>query len=309
MGTSDFALPSLKKLITSGHEIIGVVSQPDKQRGRGRRITPTPVKEIAMQSGLELFQTVNIKSPESIARIKQWRPELIVVVSYGQIIPPEILECPRHGCINVHASLLPHYRGAAPIQRALMDGVKSSGITIMYMDEGLDTGNIIIQDTIAIDDQITHGELEEILADKGADLLLRVVNRLEQEEKLPALLQDESQASYAARISKEDEIIDWHNAAHVIHNQIRALNPEPGAYSYIDGAKVKIFTTRVISEAGSGVIAEIVKVDKRFFQVQTGEGVLEILEVQRAGKKRMPSSEFLRGFTLHPGVLMGSKEG
>lgn len=309
MGTSHFAIPSLKALIASEHEIAGVVSQPDKQRGRGRKVTPTPVKEIAEQYKLELLQTANIKTPESIKRIKQWKPELIIVVSYGQIIPLSILEYPRHGCINVHASLLPRYRGAAPVQRALMDGIKSSGITIMFMDEGLDTGDIIMQEAIAVDDNINHGELEKILADMGADLLLQVVDRLVQGEKLPRVVQDDSQASYAARISKEDEIINWSEPAYAIHNRIRALNPQPGAYSYINGTKVKIFASKVRSEAGSGVIAEVIEVDKNTFQVQTGQGVLEILEIQKAGKKRMPTSEFLKGFTLHPGVLLGSKEG
>ncbi|ABI68540.1 methionyl-tRNA formyltransferase [Syntrophomonas wolfei] len=309
MGTSHFAIPSLKALIASEHEIAGVVSQPDKQRGRGRKVTPTPVKEIAEQYKLELLQTANIKTPESIKRIKQWKPELIIVVSYGQIIPLSILEYPRHGCINVHASLLPRYRGAAPVQRALMDGIKSSGITIMFMDEGLDTGDIIMQEAIAVDDNINHGELEKILADMGADLLLQVVDRLVQGEKLPRVVQDDSQASYAARISKEDEIINWSEPAYAIHNRIRALNPQPGAYSYINGTKVKIFASKVRSEAGSGVIAEVIEVDKNTFQVQTGEGILEVLEIQKAGKKRMPTSEFLKGFTLHPGVLLGSKEG
>ncbi len=309
MGTSHFAIPSLKALIASEHEIVGVVSQPDKQRGRGRKVTPTPVKEIAEQHKLELFQTANIKTPESIERIKQWKAELIVVVSYGQIIPLPILEYPRHGCINVHASLLPRYRGAAPVQRALMDGIKSSGVTIMFMDEGLDTGDIIMQEAIAVDENINHGELEKILADKGADLLLQVVNRLAQGKKLSRVVQDDSQASYAARISKEDEIINWSESAYSIHNRIRALNPQPGAYSYINGTKVKIFASKVRSEAGSGVIAEVIEVDKNTFQVQTGQGVLEILEIQKAGKKRMPTSEFLKGFPLQPGVLLGPKEG
>ncbi|WP_061215103.1 methionyl-tRNA formyltransferase [Syntrophomonas wolfei] len=309
MGTSHFAIPSLKALIASEHEIAGVVSQPDKQRGRGRKVTPTPVKEIAEQYKLELLQTANIKSPESIERIKQWKAELIIVVSYGQIIPLPILEYPRHGCINVHASLLPRYRGAAPVQRALMDGIKSSGVTIMFMDEGLDTGDIIQQEAITVDDNLNHGELEKILADRGADLLLQVVDRLAQGEKLPRVLQDDSQASYAARISKEDEIINWSEPAYAIHNRIRALNPQPGAYSYINGTKVKIFASKVRSEAGSGVIAEVIKVDKNTFQVQTGEGILEVLEIQKAGKKRMPTSEFLKGFPLEPGVLLGPKEG
>ncbi|MDD4625859.1 MAG: methionyl-tRNA formyltransferase [Syntrophomonas sp.] len=309
MGTSHFALPSLKALIASEHEIAGVVSQPDKPRGRGRKVAPTPVKEIADLNELELYQTLNIKTQDSIVRIKLWKPELIVVVSYGQIIPLPILEYPRYGCINVHASLLPRYRGAAPVQRALMDGEKNSGVSIMYMDEGLDTGDIIMQKAIAVDDNINHGELEKILAEKGADLLLQVVNRLAQEGKVPRVVQDDNQANYAARISKEDEIINWSESASAIHNRIRALNPEPGAYSYINGTKVKIFASKVRSEAGSGVIAEVIEVDKSTFKVQTGEGILEVLEIQKEGKKRMPTSEFLKGFTLHPGVLLGSKEG
>lgn len=309
MGTSKFALPSLKTLIASGYGIKGVVSQPDKPRGRGHKSTPTPVKELALQHNLELFQTANIKTDESIERIKQWQPELIIVVSYGQIIPPALLAYPRHGCINVHASLLPHYRGAAPVQRALMDGVKSTGVTIMFMDKGLDTGDIILQGEVAVDAGINHGELEEILAGEGADLLLQAVRRLAKGEKLPSLPQDGSQASYAARISKEDEIINWAHTANSINNHIRALNPQPGAYSCINGTKVKIFAGRVINKAGSGVIGEVIKVEKDAFQVQTGEGILEISELQRPGKKRMAASEFLKGFMLHPGNLLGAEEG
>ncbi len=309
MGTSEFALPSLKSIINSKHEIVGVVSQPDKQRGRGRKLTSTPVKELTLKYGLDLFQPVNIKTPESIERIKQWQPELIVVASYGQIIPPALLEYPQYGCINVHASLLPRYRGAAPVQRALMDGIKSSGVTIMFMDEGLDTGDIILQDEVAVDGDISHGELEETLAHKGADLILQVVNRLARGEKLPRLHQDNNQASYAARISKEDEIINWAEPASSIYNHIRALNPRPGAHTYIKGTKMKVFSGKVINIVGGGVVGEVISVKKDAFQVQTGDGILEITEVQRAGKKRMTTSEFLRGFTLYPGDLLGAKEG
>lgn len=303
MGTSIFAVASLESLIASHHQVVGVVSQPDRPRGRGKRISPTPVKEMAEQHGIPVYQPGKIKSPEAIQQIKLWQPDLIVVVSYGQIIPPEILHLPALGCINVHASLLPRYRGAAPIQRALMEGEKISGITTMFMDEGLDTGDIILQLEVPIKDEHDHGQLESILAHKGALLLLETIDQL-QNGTAPRIPQQHELATYAARITPNDEKIDWSQPAESIHNQIRALSPTPGAWTTIDNNKTKVYKSRVISDDGSGVISQIVEVGNEGFLVQSGKGMLEILEVQRAGKKRMPVADFLRGYKLQPGTLL-----
>jgi len=303
MGTSLFAVPSLQGLIKSRHQVVGVVSQPDRPRDRGKRISPTPVKEIATQHDIPVYQPARIKSPEAIEQIKLWQPELIVVVSYGQIIPRQILEYPALGCINVHASLLPRYRGAAPIQRALMAGEKISGITTMFMDEGLDTGDIILQLEVPVKDEYDHGQLEVILAEIGALLLAETIDQLES-GNAPRIPQQEELASYAGRITREDEKIDWSQSAEMIHNQIRALSPNPGAWTTIDNNKTKIYKSRVISNDESGVISQIVEVGNDEFSVQSGKGILEILEVQRAGKKRMPASDFLRGCQLQPGTLL-----
>ena len=303
MGTSLFAVPSLQGLIKSRHQVVGVVSQPDRPRDRGKRISPTPVKEIATQHDIPVYQPARIKSPEAIEQIKLWQPELIVVVSYGQIIPRQILEYPALGCINVHASLLPRYRGAAPIQRALMAGEKISGITTMFMDVGLDTGDIILQLEVPVKDEYDHGQLEVILAEIGALLLAETIDQLES-GNAPRIPQQEELASYAGRITREDEKIDWSQSAEMIHNQIRALSPNPGAWTTIDNNKTKIYKSRVISNDESGVISQIVEVGNDEFSVQSGKGILEILEVQRAGKKRMPASDFLRGCQLQPGTLL-----
>lgn len=303
MGTSVFAVPSLQSLITSRHQVVGVVSQPDRPRGRGKRISPTPVKKIAQQHGIPVYQPARIKEPDAIQQIKSWQPELIVVVSYGQIIPPEILEYPAAGCINVHASLLPRYRGAAPIQRALMDGEKITGITTMFMDEGLDTGDIILQLDVPIKDEYDHGQLEAILAEKGALLLGETIDQVEN-GTAPRIPQNHELASYASRITREDEKIDWSQPAESIHNQIRALSPRPGAWTNLGKYKTKIYKSRVINNDKSGVISQIIEVGSEGFSVQSGKGIIEILEVQREGRKRMPASDFLRGYQLQPGTLL-----
>ncbi|MEN6326799.1 MAG: methionyl-tRNA formyltransferase [Syntrophomonas sp.] len=303
MGTSVFAVPSLEALIASKNEIAMVVSRPDRPKGRGHKLSPTPVKSVADSHGIPVFQPHSIKSAEAVQQVQDWQPDLIVVVSYGQIIPPAILDFPLYGCINVHASLLPRYRGAAPIQRALMAGEKASGISIMFMDKGIDTGDIIKQSQVEIPDNMNHGELEGILARQGAELLLSTIEGLA-DNSYTRVKQDDSQATYAERLTKNDEQIDWSKPAYVIHNQIRALDPAPGAFTRIGDIKVKIFATRIAEEQGSGVIAEIVKIDQQGFIVQTGEGTLQVLELQKEGKKRMLAPDFLKGHNLQPGTLL-----
>lgn len=300
MGTSSFAVPSLEKIHTSHHELIAVVTQPDRPRGRGKKTQASPVKEKAMEYGVEIYQPEKISSAEAVDKLCSYEPDLIVVASYGQIIPAEILDLPRYGCINVHASLLPKYRGAAPIQRAIMNGEKYTGITIMFMDEGLDTGDIIMQVPVAIAEDMDYGELENILAVKGSELLMDVIAILES-GSMPRKQQNSQKASYAHMISKEEEKINWEWEADRIRNHIRALSPRPAAYTAIDGTRFKIFSTRLVNAKTEGVPGEILKITDDGFIVQTGKGCLEILEVQKAGKKKMPAREFLKGFPLEPG--------
>lgn len=300
MGTSSFAVPSLKKIHTSHHKLVAVVTQPDRPRGRGKKTQPSPVKEKATEYGVEIYQPEKISSEEAIDQLCTYEPDVIVVASYGQIIPTEILDLPRYGCINVHASLLPKYRGAAPIQRAIMNGEKYTGISIMFMDEGLDTGDIIMQAPVTIEENMDHGELESLLAVKGSELLMDVIAILES-GSMPRKQQKAHKASYAHMISKKEEKINWEWEADQIRNHIRALSPRPAAYTSMDGTRFKIYSTRFVDADSEGVPGEILKITDDGFIVQTGKGCLEILEVQKAGKKRMPTREFLKGFTLEPG--------
>ena len=303
MGTSDFAVPSLNILANSAHRIIGVVSQPDRPKGRGKRLQPTPVKEVAQKLGIPVFQPNSIKAVEAVDKIKKWNPDLIVVVAYGQIIPLPILNFPPGECINVHASLLPKYRGAAPIQRALMAGETITGVTTMFLDEGLDTGDIIMQKPQKIDEEITHGELEKILAQKGAELLIDTITELEKGDIL-RVKQDGQEATYAQMLTREEEIIDWSDSAVSIHNKIRAMSPSPGAYFYADGLRIKTYKSRVHSKSESGLVSEVIDSSAGALIIQTGQGQIELLEVQKEGKKRMSSGDFLKGFQLKPGTLL-----
>ncbi|MGI6412173.1 MAG: methionyl-tRNA formyltransferase [Syntrophomonadaceae bacterium] len=305
MGTSDFAIPSLKAIIQSRHEIVGVVSQPDKPQGRGRKIVAPPVKQLAQEHSLPVYQPNSIKTPEAIDTIKVMQPDLVVVVSFGQIIPKAILDYPLYGAINVHASLLPKYRGAAPIQRAIMNGEKVTGISIMFMDEGLDTGDIIKQKSVNIIDEYDYGTLASVLANIGAELLIETIETL-QTGVISRYPQDDSQATYAKMITSQDELIKWSDPAVSIHNLIRALSPQPGSFTAINDTKLKIFRSE-LGKGGieKGRIGEVIKVDNEAFEVQTGNGTLRILEVQKAGKRRMPTGEFLRGFPIKTGTLLG----
>jgi len=308
MGTSDFAVPSLERLIASDYDISGVITQPDRVRGRGKKIGFSPVKEVALKYGIPVSQPEKIKDQAAIEQVKNWQPDLIVVVSYGQIIPEEIIHYPHYGCINVHASLLPRYRGAAPIQRSLMNGEKFSGVTTMFMDKGLDTGDIILQLPVPIEDAYDHGKLKEILADKGGNLLIETIEKVSN-GIAPRLIQDNEQANYAQRIMAEDEIIDWVKPASDIHNQIRALSPSPGAWFWMEEHKIKVFKSRVIDTTERGVMAQIVEANDEGFRVQCGSGIIEILEVQREGKKRLATRDFLRGYKLNPGTVLAHPEG
>lgn len=306
MGTSDFAVPTLANIINSKHELPMVITQPDRPKGRGNKMVPSPVKELALEHGLNIYQPLRIKNEEAIEAICSLDLDLIVVVSYGQIIPEAILNHPRLGCINVHASLLPRYRGAAPIQRVIMDGETISGVTTMFMDKGLDTGDIILQKEVPIDPLTDHGTYEKILAKTGADLLLDTFELL-QNGTIARLQQDSSLATYAHMLGREDEKIDWFKDAEMIHNQIRALSPRPAAFTTFQGKNIKLFASRAVKPGrAAGEPGQIMDIHDGALQVQTGSGCLELLEVQLEGKKRMSSSDFLKGFKLNIGDRLGS---
>ncbi len=307
MGTSVFAVPSLEALIASHHEVIGVVSQPDRPRGRGKHLQPTPVKEVAVRHGLEVLQFARIKDLEARQEISRLNPDLIVVVSYGQIIPMEILDIPKMGCVNVHASLLPRYRGAAPIQRAIMDGETVTGITTMLMDRGLDTGDILMQAETPIVEDIDHGELEQCLAELGARLLISTIDGLIN-GRIEPRKQNAAFACYAAMIKRDEEEINWGYPAFNIHNHIRGLSPVPGAYTIFRDERLKIFRSRVLDKQGRGEAGMIVDLTADGFVVQTGEGTLEILELQKQGRKRMGAREFMKGFPLNERSKLGKQE-
>lgn len=303
MGTSDFAVPSLARLIEHPYSIAGVVTQPDRPRGRGKKVTYSPVKELALKHGLEVFQPNRIGDTDSIDVLREWEPDVIVVVAYGQILPLEILDLPRLGCINVHGSLLPHYRGAAPIQRAIMAGDKVTGVTTMFMNTGLDTGDIILQTPIEISTEMDFGQVHNLLAQAGADLLLDTMAVLISGSN-PRRKQDDHRSSYAPRITREEEKIDWKQNAPTIRNKIRALSPQTGAHTSLRDQRFKIFRSQLIDQDYSAQPGEIVDITADGFVVQTGQGTLEILEVQKEGKKRISSREFMKGFNLEPGEVL-----
>lgn len=301
MGTSDFAVNSLEALTQAGHDIQLVLTQPDRPRGRGRQPAFSPIKEKALELGLAVYQPEKVRDAAVLSTLSALAPDFIIVVSYGQIIAEEILALPRYGCLNVHASLLPRYRGAAPIQRAIMAGEGVSGITIMHMDKTLDTGDIILQQSLYLEDDWDHGEVEERLARMGAALLLDAMQELMQGDA-PRVRQQHESSTYAPRILREDERIDWQRDAADIFNQIRALSPRPGAYSILAGESVKVFKAAAASAADSGLPpGSITAFTAEGFLVQAGCGQLEILSVQRAGKKRMGAKNFADGQRLSVG--------
>ena len=305
MGTPDFAVPTLEKILEAGHTVAGVVTQPDKPKGRHGEMTASPVKECALRHGLEVYQPARLKGhPECTEKIASWKPEVIVVAAFGQILPKEVLDIPPKGCLNVHGSLLPKYRGAAPIQQAVVDGEAVSGVTIMYMAEGLDTGDIIAQREIALAPDETGGSLFEKIQVLGAELLVETLAAAEQGE-LPRTPQDDAKASYVGMYKKESGRIDFMKPAAKIECLIRGMNPWPTAFTSWKGKTLKIWKARVIPENTDQAPGTVTQVRKDAFVVQTGEGCLEVLELQLEGKKRMDAEAFLRGTQVSEGTLLG----
>lgn len=324
MGTPDFAQESLKSIYNAGFEIIGVVTNPDKPKGRGMKLAYSPVKEYALEKNLKIYQPIKIKNnTEFLDEIKTLDPDVICVVAYGKILPKEILEIPKLGCINVHGSLLPKYRGAAPIQWAVLNGDKTTGITTMYMNEGMDTGDMILKEEVEIGPEETTGDLWQKLSKIGGEILVKTLKLIE-EGKAPREKQTE-EATLAPMLNKEMALIDWENSdANKIHNLIRGLNPIMGAYSYIDGKKIKFWKSKVLTKEeffsyktefeeyeakfnnlvpGTILIAD----DKDGLYIKANGGVLKILEIQGENAKRMPTADFLRGNHLIAGMIF-SKE-
>ena len=303
MGTPDFSVPTLEALIT-GHEIIAVVTQPDKPKGRGKAMQFPPVKSAALAHDLPVFQPVRVRDPEFIDTLRSMDPDVIVVVAFGQILPESILSLPRYGCINVHASLLPKYRGAAPIQWAIINGEKETGVTIMYMEKGLDTGDMIAKASIPIDSRETGESLHDKLSVLGGPLILEVLDQIG-EGIIHREKQDDSLSTYAGMLSKELGKIDWDKDAVSIERLIRGLNSWPSAYTFLGERTLKIWMAEVVDGKKEMIPGTVIGTDRDSFTVQTGKGGLRILEVQLQGKKRMPVQAFLLGYPMKNGMTLG----
>lgn len=301
MGTPDFATGTLEEIVLAGHEVVGVVTQPDKPKGRGKNLMPTPVKEVAMKYNLPVYQPKKVREPEFVEVLRGLKPDVMVVAAFGQIISKEILEMPKYGCINVHASLLPAYRGAAPIQWAVINGDKESGVTIMQMDEGIDTGDMIEKVVVPIAEDETGGSLFDKLSQAGAKLCVKVLQDLEDGKAVREKQPEESTTPYARMIDKKMGAIDWEKPAKEIEQLIRGLNPWPSAYTRLQGKTLKIWKAEVLLEHSQEAPGQITEVTKDSIVVQTGQGRLKILELQLEGKKRMDAASFLRGYALKEG--------
>ena len=308
MGTPDFAVPPLKALVEAGYEVAAVVTQPDKPKGRGKTLMPTPVKEEALMHEIPVYQPQKIRNnQEFLDTLKEIQPDIIIVAAFGQIIPKEVLELPKYGCINIHASLLPKYRGAAPIQQAVIDGEKESGVTIMQMGEGLDTGDMLSKIVIPLDKEETGGSLFDKLSAKGATLCVHTLAELEKGTITPQK-QGESTTEYAKMLNKKSGEIDWTKTAVEIERLIRGLNPWPSAYTQWEGKTMKIWEAEVedvVETIDTHEPGTITEVTKHGFKVQTGKGRLAIKSLQIPGKKRMEADAFLRGYHIETGEKLG----
>ncbi len=307
MGTPDFAEGALKELIRAEQNIIMVVTQPDRAKGRGKDISMPPVKMCAVEHGIEVFQPEKVKDPEAVRVIRDKKPDLIVVAAFGQILSKEILDIPKYGCVNIHASLLPEYRGAAPIQKCIMDGKKETGVTIMQMNEGLDTGDILMKRSIEIDDEETGGSLFEKLSKLGALMITEAIPLIEA-GKLTPEKQDDSKSSYAGMLNKETGAIKFKNSAVELERLIRAMNPWPSAYTRFRNKNLKIWKASVTDDIKTDDIYQIgtiTNITKDDFTVKCGEQSLVIKELQLEGKKRMSAHDFMLGVRPEIGESLG----
>lgn len=296
MGTPDFSVPALE-CIAKEHEVVAVITQQDRPKGRGHKMQFTPVKEKALELGIPVYQPQKVKEAEFVSVLREINPDVIVVIAFGQILSKDILELPRYGCINVHASLLPKYRGAAPIQWAVIDGEKRSGVTTMYMAEGLDTGDMIDKAIVELEKEETGGSLFDKLAVKGGRLILETLKKIE-EGTAVRTPQDETLSTYAGKITKELGKIDFKKPAIEIERLIRGLNPWPSAYTIMDGKTLKIWKAEVENGKVSEIPGQIISVSKDGIKVATGDNYLCLKEIQLEGKKRMDVSDFLNGYSV-----------
>jgi methionyl-tRNA formyltransferase len=305
MGTPEFAVPALRTLTDLGMPVVAVFTQPDRPKGRGKVLMPPPVKVAAEELGIPVRQPLKLRDPQAVAELRQIAPDLIVVAAYGQILPKAVLEIPRFGCINVHASLLPRFRGASPINKAVMEGATETGITTMLMDVGLDTGAILLRRALPIGFEETAGELHDRLAPLGGEVLAETVRLLCRGELRPQA-QDDAASSYAPLLKKEDGRIDWQRSAGEIHNLVRGLDPWPGAYTLVGETPLKLFRTLPLDGEGDGPPGRIAAVGPEGLRVFCGRGVLLVREVQVPGRKRLPLAEFLHGHSLAVGQCLGT---
>jgi methionyl-tRNA formyltransferase len=303
-GTPEFAVPTLRSLLASRHPVVGVVTQPDRPRGRGHKVSDTPIKGLALEHGLPVFQPERLRPPEVVETIRGWQPDLGVVAAYGKIIPEALLELPRLGMINVHASLLPKYRGAAPVHRAIIDGEAETGVTIMRLVRELDAGDMMAKVKRPIGPDDTSDVVERDLAELGATLLVEVVDRMA-EGPVAEERQDFMMASYAPRLTKEEGLVDWTLPAPFIHNRVRGLYPWPHAYTYLDGHRLILLQTRVDEESSTEAAGTVVSVGRDSLHVATGHGGrLAVLRLQPEGRRPMMVREFLAGHAVRPGARL-----
>lgn len=305
MGTPDFAVPSLEALLRSDDQVVGVISQPDRPKGRGQQLVAPPVKLVAGRAGIPILQPLKIRTPEFLQALSAWKPDLIVVAAYGRILHTPILSLPPMGCVNVHGSLLPKYRGAAPVQWAVINGETETGITTMLMDEGMDTGAMLLQEKLTILPDDTAGTLAPRLAELGGRLLVETLAKLKTGMVTPKKQQDEM-ATLAPLLKKEDGLIDWTLSAAALSNRVRGLSPWPGAYTFFGEARWNIW--KAVSYVGppTGEPGVIVAVEKQSIRVATGDGLLDIREIQTANSKRMSAAQFLAGHRVAVGMRLGS---
>lgn len=301
MGTPEIAVPSLDRLVNSQHEVCAVVTQPDRPKGRGKKLAFSPVKEFAVANNLEVLQPEKTTDPAFMDRMKEIKPDLIVVIAFGQILKKELLDLPKFACINVHVSLLPKYRGAAPINWAIINGEEKTGVTIMYMDQGLDTGDIISSKEFELDNEITAGQLHDIMMVEGADLLMKTIKDIE-EGTNSRVKQDHSKFTYAPMMDKNLGHLDFNKTAQELHNLIRGVNPWPGAWTIYNDQKMKIWKSSVLDSDKDYSKGEIISVDKKGIQVGCSKGVLLLEEIQMPNKKRMRVEEYIKGNE----ILVGS---
>ena len=305
MGTPDYAATALEAILQAGYEVTGVVCQPDKPKGRSGALAACPVKECALKYNLPVFQPERIKRPEAVAELKKFPADVFVVAAFGQILSEEILTMPKYGCINIHASLLPKYRGAAPIQWCIVDGEKETGVTIMQMDAGIDTGDILFTKKVEITDEETGGSLFDKLSEAGAELIVEALPKIEAGEVHP-VKQDEALSNYARMLKKEDGQINWKRPAEEIGRQVRGMDPWPSAYTYYKGKQFKIWKAQAVDGGTEGLQpGTIAQIEKQGIWIACGSGMLQVTEAQLEGKKRMSAADLMNGRSLEMNERLG----